>query len=385
MPRADHVVRDGPPVISRRAPPPQTLPTTIPRGSHVGLPRRTRTDRQQHISLDQVTNLVNAILFADALGDPLIVHMTVIWSHFAGYDEGSLGPLTSRFFDKITKWHRTRGIVFKAVWTRERGENKGHHLHVLMNTPIEYIRDLQACLKLTFGITNRGLCFTYGEYGMFAKTMRMGALRYLIKSIDPLAFKYHGYEPINHADALGIKHPGRLDGRIENKRAGWTQNIGPTARKRAEWRELRTIEELREALHPEKEPRPQRGGSVVVADRAAAAPAADSTAESLTPACRFLPMGEPPDDAVACGSARNDTRPRSAAVLAHLDGDTTGCPAETEGGCAGAVRASALPGVGGFGVQTDAPLLLSPLMSASVAPPSAWLDPPDTEQSETSF
>jgi hypothetical protein len=84
--------------------------------------------------------------------------------------------------------------------------------------------------------------------------MQMGALRYACKALDHRAFKYQGFESVNIADTLGIQHIG-TDGVIKAKRAGWTENIGPTARRRADWCELRHIDQLAAAFNPVESPR----------------------------------------------------------------------------------------------------------------------------------
>jgi hypothetical protein len=215
----------------------------------VGLPRRGRTDKSRHLSLEQVANLLNAVAFSNSTGHALIVKMTVVWAHFDGFSEDQLGALTTRFFDRIGKWLRKRGVDLRAVWTRERGQQKGHHLHALTNIPVRFLADIEPFLKRAFRVSAGGLRFRYGKFGMRSLRMQMGALRYACKALDHRAFRYQGYESVNIADALGIQHVG-TDGVITAKRAGWTENIGPTARRRAGWRELRHLDQLSEALNP---------------------------------------------------------------------------------------------------------------------------------------
>ena len=230
------------------------LSRRIARGSHVGLPRRQPTDQSRHLTVEQVINLLNAVAFSNSIGHPLLVQITVIWAHFDGFSEDKLGPMTTRLFDRTGKWLRKRGIELRAVWTRERGHQKGHHLHALVNVPIKRIHDLNAYLQQAFRISTGGLRFKFGQFGMRSLRMQMGALRYACKALDHRAFKYQGFVSVNIADTLGIQHIG-TDGVIKAKRAGWTENIGPTARRRADWRELRHIDQLAAAFNPVESPR----------------------------------------------------------------------------------------------------------------------------------
>jgi hypothetical protein len=119
---------------------------------------------------------------------------------------------------------------------------------VLANIPVRLLYNLKTYVQTTFEVSDGGLDFEYGRHGMRILPMQMGALRYALKGLDPHAFRYHGYDPVNIADALGIIPDN--EGRVPVKRAGCTQNIGPKARRQANWRDLRSLDELKEALHP---------------------------------------------------------------------------------------------------------------------------------------
>jgi hypothetical protein len=226
-------------------------PEPIARGSHIGLPKRRRTDRRRHLTLEQVRNLTNAVMFTRQSGAPLTVFLTIVWGHCPTFTERNLGTITTALFDCIGKWLRRHkhGNPLRAVWTREHGRRKGHHLHALANIPVKLLPELELQLQRSFGFSAGGLKFTLGRFGMRSPRMQMGALRYSCKSLDHRAFLYEAFESVNIADRLGIEHVG-TDGIVRAKRAGWTQNIGPTARRRAGWRELRHHDELAFALNP---------------------------------------------------------------------------------------------------------------------------------------
>jgi hypothetical protein len=237
------------PVIGPCAP--RGAPPRIQRGSHAGLPRRQRTDRARSLSSDQIRSLVNAVYFADASGSPLIALMTVLWSHFPDFREENLGVFTARFWDRLSKWLRRRGIELRAVWTRERGQQKGHHMHALVNVPVRLLGPLAEHVEGSYRCSPRAVTFSYGQFGMHTLPMRLGSLRYLCKRLDHRAFVYFGFESVSVADHLGVEHRG-TDGVVAAKRAGWTENLGIAARRRAGWREIRDLDALARALNPHR-------------------------------------------------------------------------------------------------------------------------------------
>jgi hypothetical protein len=177
--------------------------------------------------------------------------MTVIWPHVAGFREDRLSEMTTRLLDRLGRWlRRHHNVQLRAVWTRERGHEKGHHLHLLANIPADLAPAVRVYLARSFGIAAGGLKFSHGKYGMKVPSMQMGALRYACKSLDHYAFVYRGFTTCNVAEMLGIRHAG-TDGPIQVKRAGTTENLGRKARNAAGWNEARYIEEVSELLNPQ--------------------------------------------------------------------------------------------------------------------------------------
>jgi hypothetical protein len=80
--------------------------------------------------------------------------------------------------------------------------------------------------------------------------MRAGALTYLLKGFDPHSFRYAS--PAGEMETLGLALGinGQQTGVIRIKRCGTSQNLGPSARRRAGWREVRDVEALRRLLDP---------------------------------------------------------------------------------------------------------------------------------------
>ncbi len=223
----------------------------IAKGSHAGLPRRQLTDRTRCLAFEHVANLANAVAFANHTRHRLTVAMTLIWSHVAGFQDDRLGIMTTRLLDRLGRWlRRSAGIELYAVWTRERGHQKGHHLHLMANIPAGLVPQLAEYLTQSFHITQRGLKFSYGKFGMKTLPMQMGKLRYFCKSIDHTAFVYRAFEACNIAKMLGIDPVG-TDGVVRAKRCGTTENIGRKARRAVGWKEARFLEEVAELLNPE--------------------------------------------------------------------------------------------------------------------------------------
>jgi hypothetical protein len=119
-----------------------------------------------HQTFEQVAKLTNAVAFTHDEGHPLTVLITVLWSHFPGFRENRLSAMATRFQDRLGRWLRRHGVELRAVWARERGGNKGHHLHMLANVPVRLVEDLEGYLTNSFSISPNGLAFSYPRFGM---------------------------------------------------------------------------------------------------------------------------------------------------------------------------------------------------------------------------
>jgi hypothetical protein len=233
---------------------PSTVERRIKRGSHAGLHLDGGQPKTRHLDFEQVANLVNAVAYAKDSGNQLTVAMTLLWPHvaeFREFGEARLSSLTTRLLDRLSRWlRRHANIELHAIWTRERGYNKGHHINIMANIPVRLLPKLGLHLTKSFEISERGLHFEYGTFGLKALPMQMGNLRYICKSLDHNAFVYRGWETYNIADILEIRHVG-TDGPIRIKRAGTTQNLGRKARRAApDWNDARSIEEVADSLNP---------------------------------------------------------------------------------------------------------------------------------------
>jgi hypothetical protein len=123
-------------------------------------------------------------------------------------------------------------------------------MHALVNVPVRLLGTLTEHLERSYRCSPRAVEYSYGQFGMHTLPMQIGAFQYLCKRLDHRAFVYFGFQSVNVADYLGFEHRG-TDGFVSAKRAGWTENIGIAARRRAGWQEIRHLDHLALALHKE--------------------------------------------------------------------------------------------------------------------------------------
>jgi hypothetical protein len=115
-------------------------PGTIPRGPYAGLPKRPKSGRQRHLSLDQVTNLTNALAFAESLGRPLSVQITVCWNLLQDFDKDTWSPADwsahqTQLVKAMSEWLSRRGVVPTFAWTREVSGSMWCHTHFQLYLP----------------------------------------------------------------------------------------------------------------------------------------------------------------------------------------------------------------------------------------------------------
>jgi hypothetical protein len=104
-------------------------------------PRRPyRTRGSKHLSLDQATNIIEAVDFARAIGLPLVAHATIHWSGTVAFDDPD-GQRFAKVREGFNKCLARRGISggLTAVWCREcRAHTDIVHCHLLFYLPAEY-------------------------------------------------------------------------------------------------------------------------------------------------------------------------------------------------------------------------------------------------------
>lgn len=228
------------------------MPGTIIRtGPYAGLPRRQPTDRTTAIALPQARNLINAASFARRQGWPLNTSITITWPKTPLFTGANWAALQGRVFDFLGRYLKRRGIPVAFVWTRERARGMGPHTHCLLHlgpNPTAITFRLKAYLDRKFSFATRGVWIDAADTGL-GSGMQAGALRYALKGVDHAAFRYVGLERENIAGALGLRDRGP-QGIIKIKRAGCSRTIDAATRRRAGWREWRSLDDLRSALDP---------------------------------------------------------------------------------------------------------------------------------------
>jgi len=157
----------------------------------------------QHISKRQATNLIAAFEFAEAMGVPLNVSVDIAWIFFSGNTEDR--TRFARCQQRLSKWACRHGFPLTMIWTREIGKYGSPHTHVLLHVPPIYIHDKAILIQPAY--------------------RPLGKLLYNLKGVVP-----------RDAKEFGIR--ATYQGILSGKRAGFTQNLGPGARRKAPIREV---------------------------------------------------------------------------------------------------------------------------------------------------
>jgi hypothetical protein len=139
-------------------------------------PRRYRPHGNKHLSLDQATNIIEAVDHARAIGLPLVAHATIHWSGTAAFDDPD-GKLFAKVREGFHKWLLRRSIAggLTCVWCREcKALTDVVHCHLLFHLPVECLagaRFLQTEAALSRLVGRHG----GGIWGEFACTSSKAA------------------------------------------------------------------------------------------------------------------------------------------------------------------------------------------------------------------
>jgi len=102
--------------------------------------RRYRVGGTKYITIQQATNIIEAVKFAKLIGLPLVAHLTIHWAFTEAGDDPD-GKRFAKVREGLAKWLRRHGIVFAAAWSLERlsnGRAEVVHNHMLFHLPSEY-------------------------------------------------------------------------------------------------------------------------------------------------------------------------------------------------------------------------------------------------------
>lgn len=193
-------------------------------------PRQTRASLA--IRLAAAAGLRDAVLFACQADMPLNRFVTIHWDAAAVADDQAA---TARYLKLAGDWVRVRGGVFAFIWVRESGEQKGRHVHILMHLPpnltLGFNRRQRGWLKAC-GAAWRAKVILTRPIGRSLQHALSGGADYQTNLLELLDYVLKGADQAARA-VLGIVRQ-KDGGLIQGKRCGFSQNLGPRARQRAE-------------------------------------------------------------------------------------------------------------------------------------------------------
>ncbi|MCJ8158551.1 hypothetical protein [Sphingomonas sp. LaA6.9] len=192
---------------------------------------RNSTDRTSvALTLRQASGIIEAAQFAYRVGLLFNRHVTIHLER-AGVSDSEAAAAIGAFLTLARDWFRKQGKRTAWAWVRENGDGKGSHVHILLHVPV--------CVKWSGWRLRRWLERITGKpyQAGIIQTARIGGTTraaatapaaYQANLAAVVAYVIKGASP-DAARALGLE---RLEdgGRIIGKRAGWSQNVGLSAR-----------------------------------------------------------------------------------------------------------------------------------------------------------
>lgn len=180
-----------------------------------------------------MANLHAAAHFAPKAGVPFNLFKTIHWQK-AGVSD----PLaaTGRFLKLASDWIRSKGGTSAYVWVREAGDEKGEHVHILLHVPPALAPGLarrqRGWLQACGAEWRRGVIYTerIGQSLRHATAGQVSGEDYLAHLEEVVGYVLKGGEP-GALEALGLERR-ETTGALVGKRAGASQNLGPSARRR---------------------------------------------------------------------------------------------------------------------------------------------------------
>ena len=172
----------------------------------------------------------------DSIGLPLNRHLTLHWGCY-GIADADAGRATGDFLKLAGQFLRSKRQPFAFVYVRENDEgdgSKGPHSHLLLHVPpaiaLRFVAMQRRWLKIVTGKAYRRKAMKTSRIGrsvnaattspaLHAANLAVVA-HYVLKAAEPAA-----------VSALGLTRA-PVYGRVIGKRAGWSENIGATARAR---------------------------------------------------------------------------------------------------------------------------------------------------------
>lgn len=192
---------------------------------------RNRADRvSDRLTLEQCKKLIAAARFAEAISLPFNRHW-IVHSERAGVSPVDGQTFVGRLLRLAGNYVKRRGGKFAAIYSRENGDGKGEHVHILMHIPA----NLTLLNKTASWVRKAG-----GRYK--AGVSKVRTIGGSLKRLDPTCEHYQTNADMvlayllkgaNDEAAASLELRRRAEfGSVIGKRCGSTENIGPKAQER---------------------------------------------------------------------------------------------------------------------------------------------------------
>ena len=194
-------------------------PRVPPFAKHGGA-RNSASRTSDYLTPKKVLDLISAANAARIIGRHLNRHMTVHWEA-AGVPDSRAMAATTAFLKSLREW---LGGETAYLWTRENGDGKGSHVHILAHLPAgrrwhgargrRWIERISGKPYAAGVIKTRSIGGAGEPGGELYAANLAAVLAYALKGVEPDA-----------AAAMAIEH--EAGGLIIGKRCGRSRNIGP--------------------------------------------------------------------------------------------------------------------------------------------------------------
>jgi hypothetical protein len=193
---------------------------------------RNRADRiSVNLRHRTVSDLLAAADFAQRIGLAFNRHWTVHYEQ-AGIPDREGAAFVQRLLTLVRKWVQRAGGELAAVWARENGDSKGGHVHILLHIPSNLtLRNRTSRWIKAAGGTSARRASKVRTIGGSLRNVEPTSERYRVNAGNVLAYLLKAADEQTAAE-FALPRCGEA-GPVIGKRAGWTQNIGETARTRA--------------------------------------------------------------------------------------------------------------------------------------------------------
>jgi hypothetical protein len=190
------------------------------------MPFGARHDYSEEVTPRQIKNLRAAAAFADEIGHPLTLFITVNWTRTSLWDDPDSQAL-DKLMELNRKWLKRHAAVFAQIEVRENpcGEMPFPHAHLMLHCPHPLISAFETQFRQAFkrlcGRRVEAKAIKIKKVGKGNPTLKaaLGLVDYMCKGVDP-----------DKAEPFGIISTPQ--GRIYGKRVGISQDINWAARQR---------------------------------------------------------------------------------------------------------------------------------------------------------